>query len=47
MISEGWCDTEDWGNDAEYSAFITGISYIWKYIQKKKKTVKFNFNIFF
>jgi len=32
MISEGSCDTEDWSNDAENSAFITGIHYILKYI---------------
>jgi len=32
MISEGSCDTEDWSNDAENSAFITGINYILKYI---------------
>ncbi len=25
MISEGSCDTEDWNNDAENSALITGI----------------------
>ena len=24
MISEGSCDTEDWSNDAENSALITG-----------------------
>ncbi len=28
MISEGSCDTEDWSNDAENSAFITAINYI-------------------
>ncbi len=33
MISEGSCDTEDWSNDAENSALITGINYIFKYIQ--------------
>ncbi len=32
MISEG-CDTEDWINDAENSALIQGINYIFKYIQ--------------
>jgi len=32
MISEGSCDTEDWSNDAENSALITGIIYILKYI---------------
>jgi len=26
MISEGSCDTEDWSNDAENSALITGIN---------------------
>ncbi len=25
MISEGSCDTEDWSNDAQNSALITGI----------------------
>ncbi len=33
MISEGSCDTEDWSNDAENSALITGINYIFKYTQ--------------
>ncbi len=33
MITEGSCDTEDWSNDAENFAFITGINYILKYIQ--------------
>ncbi len=33
MISEGSCDTEDWGNDAENSALITGINYILTCIQ--------------
>ncbi len=33
MISEGSCDTEDWSNDAENSALITGINYILKYNQ--------------
>ncbi len=28
MISEGSCDTEDWSNDAENSALITGINNI-------------------
>ncbi len=28
MISEGSCDTEDWRNDAENAALITGINYI-------------------
>ncbi len=30
MISEGSCDTEDWSNDAEYSALLTGINYTLK-----------------
>ncbi len=33
MISEGSCDTEDWSNDAENTDLITGINYIWTYIQ--------------
>jgi len=33
LISEGSCDTEDWSNDAENSALITGINYILKRIQ--------------
>ncbi len=41
MISEGSCDTEDWSNDAENSALITGKNYIWKYIQNYNF---FNFN---
>ncbi len=32
LISEGPCDAEDWSNDAENSALITGINYIIKYI---------------
>ncbi len=35
MISEGSCDTEDWSNDAEYSALITEINYILTYIQNR------------
>jgi len=34
MISEGSRDTEDWSNDAENSALITGINDILKYIQR-------------
>jgi len=34
VISEGSCDTEDWRNDAEHSALITG--YILKDIQIEK-----------
>ncbi len=33
MISEGSCATEDWRNEAENSALISGINYILKYIQ--------------
>jgi len=33
VISEGSCDSEDWSNDAENSALITGIHYIFQYIQ--------------
>ncbi len=33
MISEGSCDTEDWKNNAETLALITGINYILKYIK--------------
>ncbi len=40
MISEGSCDTEDWSNDAENSALITDINYIFKYIHME------NMNIF-
>ncbi len=29
MIFEGSCNTEDWSNDAENSALITGINYIY------------------
>jgi len=32
MISEGSCDTEDWSNDAENSAFHHW-NFIWLYIQ--------------
>ncbi len=40
MISVRSCDTEDWSNDAENSALITGINYIWKH--SKLKTKKLN-----
>ncbi len=40
MISEGSCDTEDWSNDAENSALITGINYSLKYIQIESSYVK-------
>ncbi len=41
MISEGSCDIEDWSNDAENSALITGINYIWTYIQIEITYFKF------
>ncbi len=41
MISEGSCDTEDWSNDAENSALITEINYIWTYIHKENSYFKF------
>ncbi len=31
MISEGSCDTNYWSNDAENSALILEIYFIWKY----------------
>ncbi len=40
MISEGSRDTEDWSNDAENTALITGINYILKYIQIKNSYFK-------
>ena len=40
MISEGSCDTEDWSNDAENSALITGKSNILKYIQLENSYFK-------
>jgi len=27
VVSEGSCDTEDWSNDADNSALITGVNY--------------------
>ncbi len=30
MISDVSCNTEDWSNDAENAALVTGINYIWK-----------------
>ncbi len=38
MISEGSCDTEDWSNDAENSALITGINV--KYIYTENSYFK-------
>ncbi len=45
MISEGSFDTEDWSNDAENSALITGINYIWKYIQIESSYLEKYFTI--
>ena len=43
MISEGSCDTEDWSNDAENTALITGINYIIQYVKiEEKKGCIFN-----
>jgi len=36
-ISEGSCDTEDWSNDAENSALITGINYTLYYTYSQTK----------
>ncbi len=43
MISEGSCDTEDWSNDAENSALITAINYIFNYIKIENVILKFYF----
>ncbi len=40
MISEGSCDTEDWRNDAENTALITGIKYILQSIQIEIRYLK-------
>ncbi len=40
MISEGSCDIEDWSNDAQNSALITGINYILKYIPIENRYFK-------
>ncbi len=42
MVSDGSCDTEDWSNDAENSALITGINYFFKYI--KVEIIYFNYD---
>jgi len=36
MIYEGSCDTEDWSNDGENSALITGINHILQYFKNGK-----------
>ncbi len=40
MISEGSCDTEDWSNDAENTALITGMNSILKYYKIENKYFK-------
>ncbi len=40
MISEASCDSQDWSNDAEKSALITGAHYIVIYIQKENSYFK-------
>ncbi len=40
MISEGSCDTEDWGNDAENSALKSQEYYILKCIKIENSTFK-------
>ncbi len=39
-ISEGSCDTEDWSDDAENSALITGINDILYYIKIENSSFK-------
>ncbi len=34
------CDTENWSNDADNSALMTGINYILLYIQMEKNYFK-------
>ncbi len=36
----GSCDTEDWSNDAENTAYITGINYILQYIHTENSYFK-------
>ncbi len=40
MISDGSCDTEDWSNDAENPALITGTHDLLKYIQTENSCLK-------
>ncbi len=47
MIFEGSCDTEDWSNDAENSALITGINYILEYITIENNCLSGNESYFF
>jgi len=41
VICEGSFDTEDWSNDAENSALITGINYTLLYIQTENSCFKY------
>ncbi len=36
MISEGSCESEDWSNDVENAALLSGINNILKHIKQKK-----------
>ncbi len=40
MISEGSCDTEDWSNDEENPALLSGINSILNYITIEKSSLK-------
>ncbi len=42
-LNDFWrsCDTEDWSNEAENTASITGINYLWKDIQIKNTYFEF------
>jgi len=41
VICEGSCDTEDWSNDTENTALITGINYSLLYIHIEKGYFKY------
>jgi len=41
VICEGSFDTEDWSNDAENSALISGINYTLLYIQTENSCFKY------
>ncbi len=41
MISEGSCDTEDWRNDAENTALITGKKKVKVHDNKKQIVIRF------
>jgi len=46
VISEGSHDTDDWSNDAENSALITGVNYFLKYITIENIYFTIIFHIF-